>query len=302
MRRFGFVLACLFLLSSFPLQALAAENVRVVEHQMVVVPQEGRLEFLSMFEVTNRGDEAAPQVQLDLPEGAEQIRPVEGFELPEVLDGRVVEHAPLGPGETRSYSVTYSVPVEGNRPVLMYQTSYVTETMTVLIPPERLAIEAEGFLTQSEPLNLYGQYFRKFTRLGLSAGQSWPLYFSLINPSNPGPSIDKSVHPSGLPVIYHDYGRGTLWALLNLVFIGSVLALGFIGVGSAHRRAQAAGRRFARESLAARREALMQERVELERKWRSGELEEAVYQSRKAELEKELLLLMEIGEGKADAV
>lgn len=281
--------------------AEAAADVRIVNQEVAVLPTEGgRLQFVVVMTLENRGTDAAPEVSVALPEGAVGFAPVEGWGEYAEGDGAVVEKGGLEAGGRRTLAYAFFLPYEGNRLQTNYPVSYVSESIQLLVPPGRLAVEAADFLPQSEVLDFQGQSFRRFTRLNLHPGEAWTLSFTVLSQNAPLQPMDKSAHPSGLPVVYHDYRQGVHEAVFNLLFIIVVLLLGFVGVRSSMWRAQAVSRRHAAETLLREREAILSRLVELEEERRSGRLSEAMYEERRRQLEDRLLPIMQMERAAGD--
>jgi len=294
LRRMGMLLWVVLwvwtLMSGTALAAAAPTGVRILNQEVVVLPVENqRLQFVVLTTLENRGKAAEQEIYLALPEGAEKFTPIECWGGHEMRDGGVVERAGIGPGEKRVLAYSYLVPYEGNRPVVNYPVSYLSESVQILVPPERLAVEAKDFLTQSEVLQFNGRNLRRFTRLNLHPGEQWPLHFTLLDGKALPQQVDKSVHPSGLPVVYHDYQKGVNQAIFNILFVVVVLLLGFIGVRTSMWRAQVMSRRNAAETLRQQRETLLNRLVEVERAHRRQEISDEEYQRRRQQLEEALL-------------
>lgn len=268
----------------------AAADVRIVNQEVAVMPADERhLQFIVVMTLENRGSSDEPELYFALPGGADGFMPVEGWGEYAAADGGVVEKSGIAAGERRTLAYTFYVPYEGNRLPLDYPVSYVSEAIQILVPPERLAVEAEDFLTQSEVLDFQGQPFRRFTRLNLHPGEKWTLHFTILSQNVPLQPLDKSAHPSGLPVVYHDYRQGVNEAVFNLLFIVVVLLLGFVGVRTSMWRAQAVSRRNAAETLQQQREALFERLVALEEERRAGTISDAAYAEQRQQLEDQLL-------------
>lgn len=272
------------------LAAAAATDVRILNQEVVVLPMEDQqLQFIVLTTLENRGQAAEQEIYLDLPEGAENFTPIEGWGEHEMRDGGVVERTGIGPGEQRVLAYSYHVPYEGNRPIVNYPVSYPSESVQILVPPERLAVEAQDFLTQSEMLQFNGQNLRRFTRLNLHPGEAWSLHFTVLDGKTLPQQVDKSTHPSGLPVVYHDYQQGVNKAIFNIFFILVVLFLGFVGVRTSMWRAQAVSRRNAAETLFQQRENLLYRLVEVERAYHTQAISVEEYEKKRQQLEEALL-------------
>lgn len=271
--------------------AVAVGDVRIVNQEVAVLPtDEQRLQFIVVMTVENRGDAPEPELYVALPHEAEGFTPVgDGWGEFEPVDGGVVEKSGISAGQRRTLAYSFLIAHEGNRHLVDYPVAYVSEAIQILVPPERLAVEAEDFLTQSEMLDFQGQPFRRFTRLNLHPGESWTLFFTILGQHTLFEPVDKSAHPSGLPVVYHDYREGVQEAVLNLLFIVAVLLLGFVGVRTSMWRAQAVSRRHAAETLQLEREALLDRLVALEEQRRAGAIDDAAYDERRQQLEDQLL-------------
>ncbi|MFO7263802.1 MAG: hypothetical protein C0P68_006675 [Bacillota bacterium] len=280
--------------------AEAAADVRIVNQEVAVLPtDEQKLQWIVVMTVENRGNADEPELVVALPEGAGGFMPVEGWGDYAAIDGGVVEKSGLTAGQRRTLAYTFTVPYEGNRLVVDYPVSYVSEAVQILVPPERLAVEAEDVLPQSDMLDFQGQSFRRFTRLNLHPGEQWTLYFTILGQTAALQPVDKSTHPSGLPVVYHDYRQGVHEAVFNLLFIVVVLLLGFVGVRTSMWRAQAVSRRHAEETLFQQREALFTRLVALEEEKQAGAIDDTAYEQRRKQLEDQLLPLLHLEQGRA---
>jgi len=275
--------------------AEAAADVRIVNQEVAVLPaDEGKLQFIVVATLENRGRDAASEVYIALPEGAEGFAPVEGWSEHAVQGVGAVDKGGLAAGQRRTLAYTFFVPYEGNRLQINYPVSYVSEAIQILVPPDRLAVEAGDFLPQSEALDFQGQPFRRFTRLNLHPGEAWALNFTILAQNAQLQPVDKASHPSGLAVVYHDYRQGVNEAVFNLLFIVVVLLLGFVGVRTSMWRAQTVSRRHAADTLFKERESLMNRLVALEKEWRDGTLTEAMYEERRRHLEDQLLPIVQM--------
>ncbi len=270
--------------------AAATPDIQILNQEVVVLPiEDRRLQFIVLATLENRGQAAAQEIYLALPEGVENFTPIEGWGKHEMRDGGVVEYTGIGPGEQRVLAYSYRVPYEGNRLIMNYPVSYLSKSVQILVPPERLAVEALNFLTRSEMLQFNGQNLRRFTRLNLHPGEAWSLHFTVLDGKALPQQVDKSTHPSGLPVVYHDYQQGVNKAIFNILFIVVFLFLGFVGVRTSMWRAQAVSRRNAAETLLQQRENLLNRLVEVERAYSTQAISVEEYEKKRQQLEEALL-------------
>lgn len=155
-----------------PAESPMGPGVAIPRETLVLRLQDGRLWVLDLVTVTNAGSDVVSDVQLPLAPGAEGLT-VEGDHPDlEIAEGAVWDRRPLAPGESRRYTLQYSIFVFRWPHALQKPIVYPTAELLTLAIPEELVVG--GLDLERGPAQIIaGQTLETQVSAWLAPGVSW---------------------------------------------------------------------------------------------------------------------------------
>lgn len=297
--------AFIFLLPLYS-QAAVKEPVRIVAENLIVVPTDSNtVQVMNIIQFINDGDTDESQLSIYLPTDYSNLTVRGGFseENMEVTDKGIVDTTGLAAGEEKQVLLSYQLPLEDKALQFTVEQAYVTENIQVIIQPGILSFDASNLVTQSDLFELDGKEFRRFTRLNLHPGEPWPLAFRLVaNPEAEAGTAESAVPveeesvgrqkvtEDGFPIIGREgigYGKAAVTILIIIVAFSAAL------IGLRRDMQRTIGKKEAKNTtwLITEKEALLQERLQLEEDYRAQLIGQRTYETANGKLRDRLIQL-----------
>lgn len=270
----------------------AAAQVEIVSEQMfLIASQQGPdINVLHLMTIRNVGFDTVQEVELPVPYQATQIVadnvPIESLWLEAT---RVADQRPIAPGESRNYVLQYIVPVRTVPLALQRNMPYPSDHVTLWLDSSRYRATGvgpgegpRGALTFRGYETFEGVTFGIYQMEGVPVVDTWQVVIEPIDRREHMKPLDNNlVH--GDPTVF--FAAIKEWAIPWLFPWGVCVAvLGMLGVLLVRRRRHG-------DSSALKR--LKDSLVDLDMRFRRGEMDELTYRHMRNELKEEALSLME---------
>lgn len=266
----------------FGAPADAATTLQVTQEQVFLIPGAASKSFQIVEQLSVRNQAPSAQdVFVVLPAGYQSLQVDGGAAKQSALNGQTLtlSRAAAG-GQTTKVVVSYNVPLDGQKGVLVtLHTPYPVYAAHLYLQEGNAALSAQNLFTTTRTVNIQGTAFRVFTRDGIPAGDDWTLSLQLL------PQVTSAQSLHGLPILGAPESGPTneIQAIGNLLVIAFVLAIGIIGIRSTQ---WGPGR-----AAASKEQSLYRAWEQVEFAHAQGRLDDATYETRRADLKRRLVEL-----------
>lgn len=211
-----------------------------------------------------------------LPRGARNVTFSNGFDGYQAIqvDGGFATDAALPPGDTQ-FAFTFEVPYTTSTYDFSYAVMYPTVALSFLVSPEIHA--SSGSLTSQ----------------GMITADQHPYHLFKTSAIRSDQEVHLSLEGLPLPAKPTALNAGTIWLIVALLLMLSMLALTWFVYRNRRRgSAQATGTSKGKATVKDRKQALLQELLDLDSAFEAGKLSKATYQERRAKAKARLRTLM----------
>jgi hypothetical protein len=289
--------------------------VRIVDQSMIVFPlSEEQLQVVQVTTFKNSGSEKEKELPLYLPEGYSDLVLRGGLaeEQMKTVEKGIVDLSGLAAGEEKKISVTYVMPMKSDLGRWNVETSYVAESVYVIVPAGVLSFEANGLKTQSDRLEMNGQELRRFTRVDLHPNVPWTLFFRLLaGPQDNGTAAETAapkeaddnhanehLTADGKRIYGHEHGAGYGKAVMTLIVTLVALSIALVGLRRDRSKGKRKSQKQDRPWLLTEKEELLKQVGQLEQDYSSALISEETYVSAKSQIRDKLVqIALELRKG-----